>query len=224
MGLAMAAATPALAQSPQQKIVEPQIERAASADELSRYFPDKALRADTAGTVVLKCQVKLNHTLENCEVISESPVGFGFGDAAIKVAANLRVSPRVVDGVAQDASLFSTRINFSYPKTPDSSTGASAYYMLTAEWAKRPTPEQVQAAYPAKAGVQGGVATMICHAHDDGSVGECVVANEAPIGQGFGEAALTLAPLFQTNRSIKAPDGETLLLSIPITFEGRTPE
>lgn len=53
-----------------------------------------AKRARVDGMVTLRCTIRLDSRLENCRVVSETPVGFGFGAAAVRVATDrFRFSP-----------------------------------------------------------------------------------------------------------------------------------
>lgn len=67
-------------------------------------------------------------------------------------------------------------------------------------WKVKPTPEQIAAVYPA--GAQGkklsGAASMLC-ALKAGVLADCRVRGQWPAGEGFGEAALKLAPLYRSD-------------------------
>lgn len=64
---------------------------------LSRYYPRRALLRGVEGAVALDCIVSITGHL-GCSVISEAPRGWGFGDAALRIAADHRMSPAVRDG------------------------------------------------------------------------------------------------------------------------------
>lgn len=49
-------------------------------------YPERALRQNLSGVVVLNCAVLEEGLLDGCVVVSESPVGAGFGPAAIRAA------------------------------------------------------------------------------------------------------------------------------------------
>ena len=66
---------------------------------LTVFFPDRALRRNTEGEVVLNCLVRVSGLLD-CDVVSESPAGWGFADAAQRIARAHRMVPATRNGVA----------------------------------------------------------------------------------------------------------------------------
>jgi protein TonB len=50
------------------------------------------------GNAALSCVVRLDQRLEDCQVISETPPGLGFGEAALRLADQYRVAPPTEDG------------------------------------------------------------------------------------------------------------------------------
>ena len=78
------------------------------------------------------------------------------------------------------------------------SSAAAASCKLSA-WVKLPSAEDLAKVYPPDALHQGveGQATLRCTTQPDGRLADCAVAAETPSGQGFGEAALKLAPRFR---------------------------
>jgi len=74
-------------------------------------FPERAMsRGIESGVVVLNCLVSPNGSLSDCNLVSETPSGAGFAQAAQAAARRARLSPRTVDGAATGARVsFSTR-------------------------------------------------------------------------------------------------------------------
>lgn len=66
---------------------------------LDRYYPARALAREITGQVLLDCIVDVNGVL-NCRVMSETPTGWGFGAAALRIAADYRMVPAMRDGQA----------------------------------------------------------------------------------------------------------------------------
>lgn len=78
-------------------------------------FPRRAVRAgvDTAD-VTLMCVTRRSGNVSKCEVVRETPEGFGFGRAAVRAGNRSRVYPRVVDGRAERGTIRFT-IRFRMP-------------------------------------------------------------------------------------------------------------
>jgi TonB family protein len=76
-------------------------------------LPDVEVVADPVeGTVVVRCAVRTNGRLHDCEVISETPTGQGFGEAALAGANKAHVR------TAQSSSWVIFTMQFRRP--PDS--------------------------------------------------------------------------------------------------------
>ncbi len=71
--------------------------REPNARDFARYFPNRALDTGTSGRVVLDCGIAGNGRLA-CSVASESPGGYGFGQAALSISRQLRVRGTLPDG------------------------------------------------------------------------------------------------------------------------------
>lgn len=67
--------------------------------DLARYYPARALARGETGSVLLNCRVDVGGAL-HCSVVSETPEGWGFGDAALRIAQDYRMVPAMRDGVA----------------------------------------------------------------------------------------------------------------------------
>lgn len=64
-------------------------------------FPERAQRRGVEyGEVELQCPVDAEGRITSCWILSESPPGAGFGQAALAGAVEARLSPRRVNGVA----------------------------------------------------------------------------------------------------------------------------
>jgi protein TonB len=50
------------------------------------------------GAATVGCVVQPDGALTDCQVISETPQGYGFGAAAVKAAARFRMRPATRDG------------------------------------------------------------------------------------------------------------------------------
>jgi protein TonB len=67
--------------------------------DLTRFYPGRALGRNIEGEVVLNCLVRISGLLD-CDVVSESPAGWGFGEAAQRIARAHRMVPATRSGIA----------------------------------------------------------------------------------------------------------------------------
>jgi periplasmic protein TonB len=67
--------------------------------DLQAYYPPRPLARNVEGDVALNCVVRVTGLLD-CEVASETPAGWGFANAALRIARDYRMVPAMRDGVA----------------------------------------------------------------------------------------------------------------------------
>lgn len=75
-------------------------------------YPSRAMDRGISGSAVVRCTAQANGRPANCEVVSETPSGMGFGSAAVRIVQRGQLSPRTVDGAATNAS-FEVRVPFN---------------------------------------------------------------------------------------------------------------
>lgn len=75
-------------------------------------YPAQALQLGLSGRVVVRCTARSDGAPVNCRVVSEDPVGYGFGEAAVRIVERGRLAPLTIDGAATNAT-FQVTIPFT---------------------------------------------------------------------------------------------------------------
>ena len=98
-----------------------------SNDDMAEAYPPLANTFDVAGHVVLACKVAITGRVTDCRVTSETPKGWGFGAAALKVAPLFQMAPSTIGGSATVSDV-RIPIRFALPpgRSGDSRTAAVA--------------------------------------------------------------------------------------------------
>ena len=201
--IALAAATPAAAQM---------IWTAApTAAEMAAVYPAKAKAQGVAGGVELICAATRDGALTACDVLGETPRGYGFGSAARKLTQQ-RVK---VAGVAKDAEV---RVPITF--SADLAKGGVAT-VKTPQWTALPSVTDMQDAVPKTEGGPNNIrVTLVCDVQAGGVLSGCAVDREEPAGQGFGPAILALAPKFQV--ALMSAEGMPTVgakVRVPVRFD-----
>ncbi len=97
------------------------------------------------------------------------------------------------------ASLFLPIVAVAQPAPSLASPPNDPNLVTAPVWLRRPSGNDLARVYPPRAAEEGigGRATLICGVDGDGRLEACKIESESPVGYGFGEAILKLAPLFR---------------------------
>ena len=199
-------------------VVQPDYRRKPSLEDILRYYPPAAAKKSLPGQATIDCVVDVRGALTNCRVVSEEPVGEGFGEGALAMSPIFKMRPMTVDGVATGGAKVRIPIHFLAPPPP---TPAGSLDPQRIKWAAKPSGEDFANYYPASAAGQGleGRATLQCVVSTKLRLSDCAVLEESPPGFAFGQAALRLSRLFQLpapEAGAESPIGRPI--RIPIGF------
>jgi TonB family protein len=192
---------------PKSVVTNPDWLRRPSPDQLHTAFPTQATASE--GYVRLACIVTVQGLVRNCEILSESPAGQGFGQAALAITPQLLFRPGTVNGRPVESTVtIPFPFNCSGASCGSMGDGPSGRKILNGiAWAEAPSQLEMVAAYPPKAKAAHilGVASIECVMTADGSLKSCDTMSEEPRNQGFGKAAASLARYFKKPVNI-SPD------------------
>lgn len=165
--------------------------------DIRTHWPTTAHRAGIEGATVVRCKVRPDGVAHGCDAVSETPVGYGFGVAAVRAFEGQRLEPGAPGaGFPPEVRL---PLNFTLR-----AYGPHIRVQTHDGWTTIQQHERWRDFYPGKARSDGiaGEAEVKCSAGPDGKVG-CVVVREEPAGHGFGDAALKV----QTKMFLQPPPG-----------------
>lgn len=107
------ATTPA---APSPTLIEkPDWVRRPGGDSAARFFPDRAARLEIDGRVVMLCHVRNDGLLALCEILEETPPGYDFGAAALKMVRLFRMRPFNLDDPSDSGFTVRVPLNFVAP-------------------------------------------------------------------------------------------------------------
>jgi protein TonB len=79
-----------------------------------RYYPERAQAERVEGVAVLDCGIAADGALKDCVIVSEDPLGWGFGPTALRLAMLFHMKPRA-NGSAPPPVRIQVPIRFKLP-------------------------------------------------------------------------------------------------------------
>jgi len=78
-------------------------------------YPKLAVQAHVSGSTRILCVVTAEGLLEKCEVLSETPPGYGFGQAGLNMTNQMQMRPPTRDGHPVDGATVVIPFRFQLP-------------------------------------------------------------------------------------------------------------
>lgn len=99
-------------------ITQPDWLRRPAGEDLTRLYPKAALAKRLEGFATIQCHVTAAGDLADCRTIDEAPLGEGFGEAAVAMAATFKMRPMAKDGAPVSGGTVRIPIRFKLPAPP----------------------------------------------------------------------------------------------------------
>jgi TonB family protein len=80
-----------------------------------RYYPEKARRMNVNGKAILDCRIEATGTPSDCQVVSETPPGLGFGHSALCMAPLFKFSTVDESGASRVGKRITVPLTFKIP-------------------------------------------------------------------------------------------------------------
>ncbi|HEY8617115.1 energy transducer TonB [Phenylobacterium sp.] len=207
-GVTLAAAGAAAAQTPVASWA-----KTPTAQDVAAAYPAKAKAAGVGGQVMLSCTLNRALSPRDCVVTREQPSGYGFGNAARRLAEGLVAAPggALLKGVEVEVPV----------AFPAELASGAAPVVRNPSYAAIPSAADFQVTFPkTENGVNSVRVALVCTAAAGGALADCAVDREEPAGMGYGQAALALAPKFRV--AAWSNDGQPTWgakVRVPIRYE-----
>lgn len=186
--------------------------------EMMSVWPPKA---DKSGSASISCVVTVKGALRDCSVVTESPVGMGYGASALLLAPSFLMRPATAQGAPVESSV-TIPINFVCPEGCIFSMYGLRRVRRSSNWAEAPSIDDVIAAYPRKAAAEnvGADFAISCAVIDKGRLNRCRIISRNPPNKGFERSVTALADKFRGPDGIKPGSGnDPVATRLRFTFD-----
>ncbi|MGH6911666.1 MAG: energy transducer TonB, partial [Phenylobacterium sp.] len=90
--------------------------RKPSGDDIAAVYPREAALRGLDGAGAIQCEVGPQGSMTSCVIVEESPAGYGFGLAALKLSTRFKLKPMERDGVPVSGGTIKIPIRFRLPR------------------------------------------------------------------------------------------------------------
>lgn len=98
------------------EITDPDWRRVENPGNPLRFYPKQAQDLSVEGAATISCVVDADGRLQDCKVLDETPAGYGFGDAALRMKVLFRMKPLSRSGQPVDGGVVRVPIRFRLPR------------------------------------------------------------------------------------------------------------
>lgn len=98
------------------EIIDPDWRRVENPGNPLRFYPERAQRLAVEGAATISCVVDASGRLQDCRVLDETPAGYGFGEAALRMKVLFRMKPLTRGGQPVDGGVVRVPIRFRLPR------------------------------------------------------------------------------------------------------------
>jgi len=184
--------------SPPPQLTHIRWKRQPSEDDISAAYPALAVNKGATGAAVMNCFVTAVGTLTGCRIMSQTPGGLGFGDAALDLSALYVLEPTTAMGESVAGGAVSVEVNFNIEGTPPvglNRLAAKHRLLKSLAWTKIPSADRRLAAYAASDPGKSadGLAVFRCHIAATGALERCRTLSASGYGGVEGAARRLLA-------------------------------
>jgi len=198
-----------------QRLVDPVWSETPTPAQVVSTFPPEDVGKVTAGYATLRCKVRPDGSLRDCESLVAHPEDGAFKVAALKLAGDFKLSVAGRNPAELSDFFVDIPVSFTAPGNP-------APRLTAPQWVRTLDTAQLVAVFPAKAiaaGVSRGRGVVKCRVTHEGRLADCQLVSENPEGLGFGEAVLKAANDMAMNPwSMDGAPVDDAVIELPITL------
>ncbi len=191
-------------------------------------FPQKAVAKKVRGKVVLQCRGGADGHLEGCVATQETPVDFGFADAAVVYAGKYLLQPKTADGRSTVGATIELPIYFAYggldQPNPLGRDRSKRFMLFNPHWDMTPSHQDMANAWTRlPAGSAAARIIFDCSVLKSGHLDNCEVINTTLPDAQYAKAAEPLLSIFHVTLKPGTIRDQGLAVQVPINLRQPDP-